>query len=62
MNPDDLIQLMRLSGTDKVRAYLHRLYEQVQADPNGRAAIVYSGLIDMFSLCKRSDILEAWPS
>ena len=61
MNPDDLIQLMRLSSTSAVRAYLHDLYEQVESDPNGNAALVYSGLIDMFKQCKRADISEAWP-
>lgn len=51
---DSLIQLMRLSGTDKVREYLN-LREKA-----GRTDFIYM-LEEMFIRCKRDSIKEAWP-
>lgn len=51
---DSLIQLMRLSGTDKVRAYLE------QKEKLGRTQFIYE-LEEMFEKCKRSSLSEAWP-
>jgi len=60
MTPEELVQLMRLSGTGKVRLYLEKMYKIVQEYPDGKAAEVYSGLIDMFKLCQRSNPKEGW--
>lgn len=53
MTPDDLIQLMRLSATSKVRAEVERAYKTDQ--------IFYEKLVNLFLRAKRSDTSEAWP-
>lgn len=53
---DDLIQLMRLSGTDKVREYLEEWNNNKITDKQ-----FLSLLEHMFQQCKRDSIAEAWP-
>lgn len=52
LTPDDLIQLMRLSGTDKVRKEVREIYEKDRE--------FFDKLAGLFGRCKRSDISEAW--
>lgn len=52
---DALIQLMRLSGTDKVREYLENKQR------NGRTYFL-AELEVMFEHCKRDSVTEAWPT
>lgn len=61
MTIDDLIQLMRLSGTDKVRAFLYE-QERLALRGNARARGFIDQLEIMFTECKRNSISEAWPS
>ncbi len=61
MSTDELIQLMRLSGTDKVRTYLTEMRRY--ADEGDLTATMFLDMLShMFLLCKRSSIAEAWPS
>lgn len=53
MNPDDLIQLMRLSGTDKVRKEVREIYEKDRE--------FFDKLAGLFQRCKRGGMEEAWP-
>lgn len=60
MTVDELIQLMRLSGTDKVRAFLE--HEKKLSETFGPSRVFLLQLEAMFLACKRSDISEAWPT
>lgn len=62
-----LIQLMRLSGTDKVREYLERLAiissdSEEHPIKRAKAATFLEALQKMFLACKRDSISEAWPT
>lgn len=60
MTVPDLIQLMRLSGTDKVRVYLERTAKRASRGDSISAEFLEQ-LEIMFLQCKREDISEAWP-
>lgn len=51
MNPSDLVQLMRLSSTKKVRLYLEELFEK--SKKSQYYAELYEELERMFLDCKR---------
>lgn len=59
MTVPELIQLMRLSGTDKVRAYLTQ--EEKLAATFGPSRCFLAQLEEMFLKCKRDSVAEAWP-
>lgn len=61
MKIDDLIQLMRLSSTSKVRAYLHDLSKSAAKGPGPERAFL-TELEYMFQRCKRTSAKEAWPT
>lgn len=57
--PGELIQLMRLSGTGKVRALLEEMYT---ASKRGPFAVCYQALDDFFSATRRDSEADAWPA
>lgn len=51
--PDDLIQLMRLSGTSKVRVEIEKIHHT--------SPYFFHLLCELFSRCRRDSAADAWP-